>query len=430
MALDTKKSLRNLNIYQVFLRQHPKSTFNGLKSDLERIKSLGMDMVYLCPFYPIGEVNRKGSVGSPYSIKDYKAIDPVHGTLDDFKSFINEAHKMGLKVMIDIVFNHAAHDNIKRDSNPEWFYKKDGVITTKVPDWSDVIDFDFSKPEVHKYLLDVLVFYAKLGVDGFRCDVASLVPLEFWREARATTKKINPEIIFLAESIYLSFVKYLRDQGFETHSDSQLYEVFDILYDYDILDDLRIYLETKDLNNWLKAILRQESIYPENYIKLRNLDNHDRKRIASMVTDKDKLLNLTALSFFLKGATMIYMGQEYGETKRPTLFEVDQVNLTPRNMEIRDLIHRMGHLKKDSLFSTGIFNIHFQDKEVAVISYENNSSITYGIFNLGLEKGHIKIDIKDNVYQNILYPNQVKVEKGKLELTKKPMILFSIKDHL
>ena len=248
--------------------------------------------------------------------------------------------------------------------------------------------------------------------------------------SKSDNQKINPEIIFLAESIYLSFVKYLRDQGFETHSDSQLYEVFDILYDYDILDDLRIYLETKDLNNWLKAILRQESIYPENYIKLRNLDNHDRKRIASMVTDKDKLLNLTALSFFLKGATMIYMGQEYGETKRPTLFEVDQVNLTPRNMEIRDLIHRMGHLKKDSLFSTGIFNIHFQDKEVAVISYENNSSITYGIFNLGLEKGHIKIDIKDNVYQNILYPNQVKVEKGKLELTKKPMILFSIKDHL
>ena len=98
-------------------------------------------------------------------------------------------------------------------------------------------------------------------------------------------------------------------------------------------------------------------------------------------------------------------------------------------MEIRDLIHRIGHLKKDSLFSEGVFKIHLQEKEVAVVSYENENSITYGIFNLGLEKGHIKIDLKDSVYQNILYPNQVKVEKGKLELTKKPMILFSIKTH-
>lgn len=429
MAHDTKISLRGKNIYQVFLRQHPKPTFQGLISDLERIKSLGMDIIYLCPFHPIGEVNRKGSVGSPYSIKDYKAVDPVHGTLDDFKLFIKETHKMGLKVMIDIVFNHAACDNIKRDSNSEWFYKKDGAITTKVPDWSDVIDFDFSKPEVHKYLLDVLVFYTKLGVDSFRCDVASLVPLEFWREARTVTKRINPEIIFLAESVHLGFVKYLRDQGFTVHSDSELYEVFDILYDYDIHEEFKNYLENKDLNGWLKAILRQESTYPENYIKLRNLENHDQKRIASIVTNTDKLLNLTALNFFLKGTTMIYMGEEYRETKQPTLFEVDQIDLTPRNMEIRDLIHRIGHLKKDSLFSTGVFKIHLQEKEVAVISYENKNSITYGIFNLGLEKGHIEINLRDSVYQNILYPNQVKVEKGKLELTKKPMILFSIKTH-
>lgn len=430
MAKNTNEALRGTNIYQVFLRQHPNPTFKGLKDDLERIKSLGMDIIYLCPFHPIGKTNRKGSVGSPYSIKDYKAIDPLHGTLEDFKAFIDEAHKMGLKVMMDIVFNHASCDNIKRATNPEWFYKKDGIITTKVPDWSDVIDFDFDQPLVWDYLIDVLIYYTELGVDGFRCDVATLVPIDFWLQARRAVKKINPNSIFLAESVQLGFVKHLRDQGFKAHSDSELYEAFDILYDYDIHDEMVNYLENKDLNGWLKAILRQESIYPSNYIKLRNLENHDQKRIAYYIEDTNKLLNITALNFFLKGATMIYMGQEYKETKRPTLFELDPIDLTPRNMEIRNLIHRMSHLKKDSLFSKGIFKVHLQEKEVAVISYENNTSITYGIFNLGLEKDSLEIGLKDGVYQNILYPNQVTIKDKKLTLTEKPLILFSIKEHL
>lgn len=430
MAKNTNVSLRGLNIYQVFLRQHPNPTFSGLIKDLDRIKSLGMDIIYLCPFHPIGEIHRKGSVGSPYSIKDYKAIDPIHGTLDDFKEFINETHKMGLKVMMDIVFHHASHDNIKRNTHQEWFYKKEGIITTKVPDWSDVIDFDFQQPLVWDYLIDVLLFYTKLGVDGFRCDVASLVPVDFWIQARKEVKKINPNAIFLAESIHLGFVKHLRDQGFEAHSDSELYEAFDILYDYDIHHQMLNYLEHKDLNGWLEAILRQESVYPKNYVKLRNLENHDQLRIAHYISDTNKLLNITALNFFLKGTTMIYMGQEYKETKTPSLFEIDPIDLTPRNMEIRNLIHRMSHLKKDSLFSNGAFKIYLQEKEVAVISYENNTSITYGIFNLGLENGTVEVNLKDGVYQNILYPNQVKIHQKTLTLSEKPMILFSIKEHL
>lgn len=430
MAKNTNVALRGINIYQVFLRQHPNPTFQGLKLDLERIKSLGMDIVYLCPFHPIGEVNKKGSIGSPYSIKDYKAIDPMHGTIDDFKAFIDEAHKMGLKVMIDAVFNHASHDNVMRHIHPEWFYKKEGVITTKVPEWHDVIDFDFEQPLVYDYLIDILTYYTKLGVDGFRCDVASIVPMDFWIQARRAVKTINPNSIFLAESVHPRFIKHLRDQGFNAYSDSELYEAFDILYDYDTHDELINYLKNKDLNNWLMAILRQESTFPKNYVKLRNLENHDQKRIAHYISDTNKLLNITALNFFLKGATMIYMGQEYKETKTPSLFDIDPIELIPQNMEIRNLIHRMSHLKKDSLFSTGIFKVHLQEKEVAVISYENNTSITYGIFNLGLETGHIQIDIKDGVYQNILYPNQVKVENKTLALTEKPLILFSIKEHL
>ena len=175
---------------------------------------------------------------------------------------------------------------------------------------------------------------------------------------------------------------------------------------------------------------RQEYTFPKNYVKLRNLENHDQERIAHFIQDPLKLLNMTATLFFLKGATMIYAGQEYGVTNRPDLFEVDKVDLSNKHLELRNLIHRMSHLKKDSLFQTGIFHIHLQDIEAAVISYENKSSMTFGIFNLGQVKGEVEVKLPDGTYQNILYPNQVVVKDGKLTLTDKPMVLFGLKHNI
>ncbi|NLN50082.1 MAG: alpha-amylase [Acholeplasmataceae bacterium] len=432
MAKDTNLKLRSQNIYQVFLRQHTKEgTFLSLIADLARIKSLGMDYLYLLPIHPIGEKNRKGSIGSPYSIKDFRATNPDYGTIEDFEKLVKEAHNHGLKVMIDIVFNHTSHDSVLIKEHPEWYKYKEGKLTTRVPEWWDIVDLDFSNKDLWEYLIETLEFWTTKGIDGFRCDVAPLIPMEFWLEARKRVQKINPNIVFLSESVHLSFVKLLRDSGYYAASDSETYKAFDILYDYDIHQEYLDYIEKKDsLNNWLESIIRQESLYPANYIKLRNLENHDQPRIASFITNPNKLLNMTALLGYLKGTMMIYAGQEYGVSNRPDLFELDQIDLTPNNMEIRDLIHRLGHLRKDQLFQTGVFNIHLQDVEVAVLSYENETSIAFGIFNVGNKKGEIKIPLPDGIYQNILYPNQVEVKDNRVKLSQKPIIIFSMKIKL
>lgn len=432
MAKNTNLNLRSINIYQVFLRQHTEEgTFLSLIDDLERIKHLGMDYIYLLPVHPIGEEKRKGSIGSPYSIKDYRSLNEDYGSFEDFEKLINEAHKRGLKVMMDVVFNHTSHDAVLLDTHPEWYYREGGKLKGKVGDWWDITDLDFSFPELWDYLIDTLLMYVRLGVDGFRCDVASMIPVDFWVHLRRAARNINPNVIFLAESIHIEHVKHTRDKGFYAASDSELYEAFDILYDYDIHHHFMNYLNKEgSLNDWLKAINAQESVYPENYVKLRNLENHDQPRIAELVNDEMKLLNITALQFFLKGATMIYAGQEYGVRKKPDLFEVDKIDLTPKHMDVRNLIHRMSHLKKDSLFQTGTFKIHLQDIEVAVLSYENETSITYGIFNLGKVSGEVSIELYDGVYQNILYPNQAKVTDHKVNVTEKPLVIFALKKNI
>ncbi|HHT39607.1 MAG: alpha-amylase family glycosyl hydrolase [Acholeplasmatales bacterium] len=430
MAENTKTSLRNLTIYQVFLRQHLKGTFKSLEKDLNRIRNLGIDIIYLLPVHPIGELQRKGSVGSPYSIKDYLAIDDTFGTMEDFKALIKAAHQLNLKIMIDIVFHHTALDAKLLATNPEWYYYKNGKLSGKVGDWSDITDLDFEKQPLWDYLIEVLLYYAKIGVDGIRADVASLIPIEFWLKARKALLKENPDFIMLAESVHLGFVKEIRDQGFYAASDSETYQAFDILYDYDIHDLFLNYLSDKgNLNRWLEAIVKQESIYSNNYVKLRNLENHDQDRIASYFS-ADKLLQINALLFFLKGTTMIYAGQEYGVSKKPNLFENDVIDLTPKNEQLTNLIIKLANFKKDSLFSEGNFKIHFQDKEIAVITYQNAHSIALGVFNLGNEKGFITVPFPDGVYDNILYPQKLSITNAQMELTEKPIVLFTIKKEL
>ena len=149
------------------------------------------------PIHEIGQKSKKGTLGCPYSIKDYKSINPEYGTIDDFQKLIIEAHKKGMKVMIDIVFNHTSHDSVLRAQNPEYFYKnEDGIISNKVGDWWDIIDLDYtSSRALWSELIDVLLYWNELGVDGFRWDVSSLLPIEFLEEAHERVLDVNPDVI-------------------------------------------------------------------------------------------------------------------------------------------------------------------------------------------------------------------------------------------
>ena len=199
MANDTKKELRNQLLYSVFVRDYgKKGTFRDVERDLDRIKDLGTDIIWLMPIHPIGEKGRKGSVGSPYAIKDYRAINPDFGTLEDFERLVNAIHEKGMKCIIDVVYNHTSPDSVLTKEHPEWFRRNEkGEAIPKVPDWYDIVDLDYSHRDLWDYQIETLKYWAKY-VDGFRCDVAPMLPLEFWKEAQEEVGKVRPDAFWLA----------------------------------------------------------------------------------------------------------------------------------------------------------------------------------------------------------------------------------------
>ncbi|MDA3931677.1 MAG: alpha-amylase family glycosyl hydrolase [Tenericutes bacterium] len=425
MSIETSRDLRNLFIYQVYVRNYSKEgTFNALRKDLNRIKDLGVDIVYLLPIHPIGEKNRKGSLGSPYSIKDYFGINKELGTLEDFKILVEEIHRLDMSIMLDIVFNHTAFDSVLANNHPEYFYKKNGEYANKVGDWWDVTDLDFSKDKtLWKYLIDVLLYWTKLGVDGYRFDVASFLPIEFLSDMRNSVLKENPKTIFLSESVHGGLCKYLRDQNFKCLSESEIYQVFDMAYDYDTHPYFEGYLKGKSsFNRYLEELLRQEEIYPDNYVKMRNLENHDYGRFAKFVNnDLDKIRQWVSLTFFSRGATLIYNGQENCDDHLPSLFDKDMVSWN--GPDISGLIKALKNITSQEITSHGVYSIDNVNKDVYLGYYQYKDNLLIGLFNVGLEEGDIVINLEDGVYENLITGKPVQVRNHKLSLMKEPIII-------
>ena len=174
-------------IYQVFVRNHTEEgTLKALVGDLDRIKGLGADILYLMPVQPIGVKGRKGSLGSPYAISDYSKINPELGDWDDFRLLVAAAHEKGLKVIADQVFNHTSRDSVLLSAHPEFYYRgPNGNLGNKIGDWSDVYDLDYGAPELIDYLLGILDLFLDAGADGFRFDVASLIPASFFASLKS-----------------------------------------------------------------------------------------------------------------------------------------------------------------------------------------------------------------------------------------------------
>ena len=310
MARDTQTQLRNEMIYSVFVRNYSEAgNFAGVTADLHRIKDLGTDILWLLPINPIGEVNRKGSLGSPYAIKDYRKINPEYGTLDDFKALTTKAHELGMRVMMDIVYNHTSPDSVLATEHPEWFYHDaEGQLTNKVGDWSDVKDLDYGHHDLWQYQIDTLLYWRQF-VDGYRCDVAPLVPLDFWLEARQQVNAKYPGTLWLAESAGSGFIQELRSQGYTGLSDSELYQAFDMTYDYDVFSDFKDYWQgRRTVDQYVDLLQRQDATFPGNYVKMRFLENHDNARMMSLMHSESEAVNALTWIFMQRGIPLIYNG--------------------------------------------------------------------------------------------------------------------------
>ena len=326
------------SIYQVFVRNFTEQgTLAAATERLHGIKSLGFDWVYLTPVQPIGQAGRKGSYGSPYAIADYRSINSDLGTMEDFVAFVTEAHRCGLKVMLDVVYNHTSPDSVLAREHPEWFlHDEHGALSRKCADWSDVVDLDYgSSPQLWLELMDTLVMWRDLGVDGFRCDVATLVPVDFWHQARERTNRRDPAtkqdsypLVWLAESTHPHFLKSIRDAGYGAWSEPELHTAaFDLSYDYDGWEKLEaVWKSERSVRSYLEYLFVQETIYPKGSRKIRFLENHDQERAASRFTSPSLLKAWTVLSQFVPGVTFAYMGEEYGMAHRPSLFDKDPVD--------------------------------------------------------------------------------------------------------
>ncbi len=428
MAFNTDPKLQQQIIYSVFVRNHTEEgTFRALIPDLPRIRALGADIVWLMPIHPLGVKARKGSLGSPYANRDYRAVNPEYGTPDDFIALADAVHANGLKLLIDVVYNHTSPDSVLWQTHPEFFYKKpDGNPGNRVGDWSDIIDLDYGNKALWDYQIESLKYWAQ-WVDGFRCDVASLVPLEFWKRARAEVEAVRPGCIWLAETVHRSFNEACRLSGMYAARDADAYEAFDIEYDYDVREAFDAWLDGRaPLENWLDQLRFQDFAYPKNYNKLRFLENHDQPRIASLVRDEEQLGSLTAMLYFLKGTTLLYAGQERACTHRPSLFDRDPVDWNS-GPDLSPLLQRLGEIKREFFsFSDVFFVLPGDQTDTAVFLRRNAARAVLGVFPLR-GAGKVRAVLPDGDYQDLIDGRTIKIRGGCLEHDKRPVIIVSQK---
>lgn len=425
MAKNTSKAYRNQVMYSVFVRNYsPEGTFEGVRRDLRRIKGLGVDIIWLLPIHPIGETARKGTLGSPYAIRDYRAINPEYGTLEDFRRLVDDIHDLGMKCVIDVVYNHTSPNSWLARNHPEWFYRKpDGSLGNRVGDWWDVVDLDYSHPELWDYQIETLKYWASM-VDGFRCDVAPLVPLDFWLRAREEVEQVRPGCFWLAESVELSFVREGRTGGLGLLSDGELYQAFDACYDYDIYGVFVDYLEGKaPLSRYAEAVNLQEAIYPDNFVKLRFLENHDRARAAFLIPDGPARLNWTAFLYFQKGMTLLYAGQEAESVHRPGLFDRDGVLWPNQPTRTEDLLKRLGALKRNPILTDSRYEVTALPRDILYATHRKDGRQLVGIFSVRGNSVLAPVDAPDGSYPNLaLNGEPVEVYEGMVSVNGGPII--------
>ncbi|MBR1659020.1 MAG: alpha-amylase [Oscillospiraceae bacterium] len=426
MAKNTDISLQKQTIYSIYVRSHtPEGSFQAVIPDLDRIRELGADIIWLMPIHPIGEKGKKGSLGCPYSIRDYRAVNPAYGTIEDFQALADAVHARGMKLMIDVVYNHSSRDSVLLEQHPE-FYWRDAVgnVGNKVGDWSDVLDLDYRVPALWDYQIETLKYWAEI-VDGFRCDVASFVPVEFWKRARAEVETVRPGCIWLAETVHLRFGNRYRREGNYAARDSEAFEAFDVEYEYDVREAFDRYLRGETpLSTWMELLNYQEGVYPPNYNKLRFLENHDQPRIASRVTDEGELVNYTALLYFLKGTTLLYAGQEFENDHLPSLFEREPIS-RDTGRDLTPLLRTLADIKRGALGADDGFDAWADDEnDIAVMERSNHEGRKFGIFSLKSKTAEIPVSAPDGDYLNLIDGSAVPVREGKTLCCGRPMIFI------
>ena len=381
---------RDAVLYQVNVRQYSEAgTFAAVEADLDRLQELGVDILWLMPIHPIGEKNRKGGLGSYYSVKDYYGVNPEFGALDDLKSLIAAAHDRDMRVILDWVANHTAWDNPLVTEHPDWYERdwKGDFHPTPWWDWSDIIDLDFSQPALREYMTNAMVYWVEeVGVDGFRCDVAGYVPLDFWEHVRERLDAVKP-VFMLAEWE----TRDLHARAFDATSAWTLTKAIEEL--------AKGKADTGALFGYYSA---NESAWPADAYRMAYTSNHDYNSWHG--TDKelygDAAAAATVLTFVGEGMPLIYNGQEAGLDKRLEFFDKDPIAW--RDHPNAALYERLIDLKHDT---KALWNGAAGARMVSVINSAPQQVLSFVRF--GAEDGVFAVINFSKKRQTIAFPESL-----------------------
>ena len=329
--------LRESVVYEIYPRAFsPSGDFNGITAQLDQLKDLGVNILWLMPIHPIGEKLKKGTLGSPYAVKDYFAINPEFGSTNDFRRLVKEAHARNLRVILDVVANHTAWDNVMIAAHPE-FYKQDakGKIIPPVAEWTDVAGLNYVNPKLREYMVTMLKYWlTEYDVDGFRCDVAHMVPVDFWEQARAELEKVKPDVLMLAEASQPELLVKAFDFDYAWPLHAMLNKV---LLDGAPASDLR--------RSWEESRRK----FPQGSLHLQISDNHDEARAVARFGIRGALA-AQVFMMTLDGIPLLYNGMEAGdatESGDPALFEKMPVFWKPKERPpLRDIYRDLIKLRK------------------------------------------------------------------------------------
>ncbi len=380
---------KNATIYEVNIRQYtPEGTFNAFCPDMKRLKDMGIKILWIMPIQPISVENRKGGLGSYYAVQDYKAINPEFGNMDDFKSLVREAHALDMKVIIDWVANHSGFDNVWTKEHMDWYTLDSvgGLQPTVGTDWYDVADLNYDNYEMRAAMIDAMQFWvSEAGIDGFRCDVASMVPTDFWEACRDSLERMRPDIFMLAEA----------------NKPELLQKAFDMDYGWDLLHIMNSIAKGEMKPDAIDAYLqREDSLYEVDDYHMYFTTNHDENSWNGTVFErygKDGHKAFAALAFLIDGMPLVYSGQEAGLDKALKFFEKDTIDW--RDYPYQDFYSKLLklHASNEALWNGVSDNRPKRlrsnaDNEVYAFTRSRNGQEVVAIINLSKKRAKITFE--------------------------------------
>src|SRR5690554_5607056 len=302
-------------LYEVNTRQFtPEGTFSAFAAHLPRLSELGADILWFMPIQPIGEKDRKGTLGSYYSISDYTAVNSEFGTLDDFRAVVDQAHGLGMKVILDWVANHTSRDAVWVEAHPDWYVRDSLGELNVMYDWTDIAQLDYSKPEMREAMIASMLFWVReTGIDGFRCDVAGELPTDFWVAAKDSLVALKPDIFMLAEAEKPE----LNDS------------LFDAYYAWDFHHRMNAVAQgVEDVDSLRASFNRMIDRFAPDAIPMFFTSNHDENSWNGTEFERmgEAVRSFAVLTYMLPGMPLIYSGQEAGFDHRLAFFEKDEID--------------------------------------------------------------------------------------------------------